>query len=248
VRGLISRGQNKLRQYVGHKLTGEPQGRLEQSFGVTDDKIYDNVNADGKTILSVSNLTNERSPIEVKESGSGKSSPLTSVLALLKKGAKLDEIRKQIRYSIAPEPENLASQLNKWLAAQDPPDRTEQMTFAEKQAIVEFLNLISEVMQQPLFWRGEECRLTAFRRDINAPGYIRVRPPGVSAGFTEKNLSDLLKEAPFGFDRESSLHPASEMGTEQTTATEEGDNKSRKSWEGKEVKRKSDSRKKKSRG
>jgi hypothetical protein len=118
------------------------------------------------------------------------------------------------------------------------------MTLSEKQAIVKFLILISESIQQPLFWRGEECRIEAFGNPGYEPGYFRVRPPGAKAGFTKAHLSDLLKEAPFGFDRETSLHGASEVATDPTGASE-GESKAGQSFAGKETRRKSQPSKKK---
>jgi hypothetical protein len=145
----------------------------------------------------------------------------SSVLELLEKGAKLEDIRKHMRDSIAPAPEKFTTVLNKWLAEQDPPDRAERMTLGEKQAIAEFLTLVADTIQKPLFWRGEECRVESFGDPDYEAGYLRVRPPGSKKGFTKAKLSDILKEAPFGFDRESSL-PSVTQVTDHPEAGESG--------------------------
>ena len=168
-----------------------------------------------------------------------------SVAELLDRGISLDAIREHIRRSFAPTPEAFASALNRWLTANGAPERAEQMGLAEKQDIAEFLTLIGQAMQRPLFWRGEECRVTAFKADDYAPGYLRVRAPGASRGFTKANLADILKEAPFGFDRESSLPPANETTPDPSQTT--GDEAAGANWSAKEAKRKSQVPKKKPR-
>jgi hypothetical protein len=221
------------REVINRQPTGTEGGSKGTSFSMTETQ----------SSVRISNMPDDlplpQHPVETKTDSSQ-----TSVLDLLVKGATLAEIRKHVRDSIAPSPEKIATALNKWLAEQDPADRVERMTLSEKQGIAELLTLISDAMQQPLFWRGEECRIEAYGNPSYEPGYFRVRPPGVKAGFTKAHLSDLLKEAPFGFNWESSLHGASEVATDPTVASE-GESKAGPSFSAKETRRKSQPSKKK---